>query len=103
MIKIAPLIDNVNWYDLSANPAAIQLLKEYPNQICWTYLSRNPAPEAIEILEQNLDKIVWDNLCRNPSFEAMSILEANQDKINWMFLSMNPFIFKKDTNDYVLK
>jgi len=34
--------DNINWSNLSRNPAAIHLLKENPDKICWEFISENP-------------------------------------------------------------
>ncbi len=47
----------MNWEFLSSNPAAMDLLKNNINKICWWQLSNNPA--AINLLESNLDKIIW--------------------------------------------
>ena len=55
------------WVDLSKNPNAIDLLKEHPDKINWSNLSKNPNPTAMGILEQNQDKIDWKNLSKNPN------------------------------------
>ena len=60
--------------------------------IDWFYLSLNP--NAIELLKENLDKIDWNRLSRNPN--AIKILEENPDKINWISFSVNPAIFQLD-------
>jgi hypothetical protein len=36
-------LEKVNWHNLSANPAAIELLKENQDKISWYWLSKNPA------------------------------------------------------------
>jgi hypothetical protein len=36
-------LEKVNWQNLSANPAAIELLKENQDKIAWYWLSKNPA------------------------------------------------------------
>ena len=51
----------------------------------WFYLSKNPR--AIDLLEANPDKINWDSLSLNPN--AIELLKANKDKINWSYLSLN--------------
>ena len=102
-------IEKINWYYLSRNPNAIQLLEKNQDKICWTALSVNP--NAIELLEKNLDKIHihslnyynpnsyeilrknhdyinWDTLSANP--DAIDLLIKNSSKINWCFLSKNP-------------
>ena len=48
------------------------------DKINWYLLSRNL--NAINLLEYNLDKINWDNLSENPN--AIHLLEQNLDKIN---------------------
>ena len=62
------------------------MLKKNFDNINWFAISVNP--NAIELIEANLDKIDWGRLSRNPN--AMHILEANPDKINWDELSGNP-------------
>ncbi len=47
--------EKLNWSALSANPAAIDLLKKYKEKINWNVLSRNPAiftpnPRIVEII-----------------------------------------------------
>ena len=95
--------DKLNWMMLSANPNAIDLLKENPDEIDWDFLSRNP--NAIDLLETNQDKINWVELCNNPS--AIDLIEKQikyensltkeeyndlyfEDKINWSQLCLNP-------------
>ena len=67
--KLKPFVEanpeKINWYELSANPAAIRLLEANPEKIYWLGLSRNPA--AIRLLEANPEKIDWPELSRNPS------------------------------------
>jgi hypothetical protein len=55
--------DKIDWYELSQNPNAIDLLRENPDKINWRRLSENP--NAIEILRENPDKIIWFNLSQN--------------------------------------
>ncbi len=79
-------LEDLDWCQLSRNPAAMRLLEANPDKICWPSLSQNPS--AIRLLEANPDKINWKRLCMNPA--AIHLLEANPDKINWHTLSMNP-------------
>lgn len=69
----------IKWGCLSANPAAIDLLKENPNAIDWEMLSENP--NAIQMLKENPKKIDWERLCKNPN--AIELLKKNRKKINW--------------------
>ena len=50
-------INKLNWYGLSFNPNAIELLKENKNKINWDYLSLNE--NAIKLLKENqvMDRI----------------------------------------------
>ncbi len=83
-------LDKISWYILSANPAAIEILRENPDKINWTQLSANPA--GIELLKENPDKINWYKLAANPN--AVEFLKENPDKIEsfdlWYELSGNP-------------
>jgi hypothetical protein len=81
--------DLIDWDRLSANPSAIKLLRENQDRINWRYLSLNP--EAIYLLRKNIDKIDWNMLSGNPA--AIDLLRKNQDQINWHNLSSNPAIF----------
>ena len=72
IIRNKDLLDGPNgWFylnNLCLNPCpkAIQLLKENPDKIIWSYLSWNPCPEALKLLRNNPDKIVWWCLSWNP-------------------------------------
>jgi hypothetical protein len=88
----------------NTNPEIIQIIDElidsgspYAKQLNWSLLSANPA--AINIIKKNMDKISWNYLSVNP--EAIDILEENQSLIDWFKLSENPAIFIKES--YVLK
>jgi putative NADH-flavin reductase len=81
---------------LSANPAAIELLKQHPNKIDWVFLSKNSNHEAIEMLKANPTKFSWYYLCGNRNPEAIEMLRANPSKIDWNFISQNPNIFVYD-------
>ena len=104
--------DKIDWYSLTANPNAIELLKEYPHKIEWEYLSANPAaidwlkenknvidwgmlsenPNAIQLLKENRKKIHWEKLCKNPN--AIELLKKNRKKINWRLLCLNENAFE---------
>lgn len=94
--KMYTLVDwvdpkSLNWYDLSANPDAIEILKANPDKVDWYGLSLNPNPVAVEMLKANPDKVDWHALSANSA--AIEMLKANLDKVNWGFLSCNPSIF----------
>jgi hypothetical protein len=104
--------DKIDWYSLTANPNAIELLKEYPHKIEWECLSANPAaidwlkenknvidwgmlsenPNAIQLLKENRKKIHWEKLCKNPN--AIELLKKNRKKINWRLLCLNENAFE---------
>src|SRR5271154_4850505 len=55
-ISFSKLIrDSIDWWDLSSNPAALNLLKKNKEKIDWAWLATNPA--AIHLLEKNKEKI----------------------------------------------
>ena len=64
------------------------------NKLDWYYLSKNE--NAIELLKENLDKIDWDYLSSNPS--AIDLLEQHQDIgfTCYIMLLSNPSIFTYD-------
>ena len=97
--------DKLDWFWLSANPNAIDLLKENisKSNIHWKFISSNP--NAIDLLLDNKHKIHWVELCNNPSAidlikerieyeNSLTTKEYNdldlEDKINWNNLSANP-------------
>ena len=80
-------INKITWDELSANPAAMDLLLANPDKINWVHLSANPS--AIELLIANPDKISWDYLSENPHPKAINMLKNHPDKINWYWLSAN--------------
>ena len=51
-------IDKIDWFYLSNNINAIDLLERNFDKIDWFHLSSNE--NAIHLLEQNIDKIEWD-------------------------------------------
>jgi hypothetical protein len=57
-------------------------LERHPDQVNWYGLSRNPA--AVHILERNLDKVNW-GCCflLNPA----AVLERHLNQVNWEWLS----------------
>ena len=57
--------DKLDWFWLSKNPNAIDLLENNLNEVDWDVLSTDP--NVIHILENNLDKVDWDLLCYNPN------------------------------------
>lgn len=83
-------IEKINWWVLSANPEAIQLLEANRDKINWVQLGTNP--KAIKLLEEELQvrpqNIYWYSLSGNP--EAGKLLKRNPHKIVWSIFSENP-------------
>ena len=71
--------NRIDWKGLSANPNAIDLLKENPKQIIFNYLSANP--KAIDLLKE---QIKYENTLDVEEYKAL------ENKINWEKLSANP-------------
>jgi len=82
--------EKLNFWVLSQNPNAIDLLNANQSKIKWNNLSKNPNPEAIKLLKANKNKIVWEFLSENPNPEAIELLRTNPSKIDWGWLSENP-------------
>lgn len=104
-------IDQIDWYSLSKNPAAIDYLLLHKNKIDWHGFCANPAaineiesiyklqfwidgmvnkfsledatfnPAAINLIKNNLYRINWETLSENPA--AFDLLKNNLDKVYW--------------------
>jgi hypothetical protein len=106
----------INWFDLSENSCAVELLKKNIDKICWKRIIFNNNPNVRTLIEQNLDKIVhikkfysisihvniledkldddkyydiidWNRLSSNR--HNINLLKNNQHKINWNNFSYN--------------
>ena len=104
----------LDWYRLSTNPSAMDLLRAYPQRIEWRSLSENPSaiyllskaieetpekinwsrfsanPSAIDLIQSHMEKVDWIGLSSNPHPTAITLLQENPHKINWYRLSSNP-------------
>ena len=88
--------DQIGWYELSTNPAAIDYLRSHPYGIDWMWFCANSAAidqiESIYKLQFWMDgmmnKIDWAMLSMNPA--AINLIKSNLDKIHWICLSSNP-------------
>jgi len=96
--------EKIDWYNLSLNSNAIDLLKKNPDKIDWYSLSGNK--NAIELFKENLNHILWSELSRNPSifeldYEAM---KKNNQAIYEELIKevMKPSrVFKNPDYDYI--
>jgi len=109
----------INWYYLSANANAYELLMKNKDKIYYGNIGKNENPEIINnIIKPNINlisgdqlsanknacfllksypnKINWAILSSNTSNDALDLLEANEDKIFWYNFALN-------TNDRVIK
>jgi len=78
-------LSKLDWYWLSGNLNAIDLLEANQHEIFWEELSCNK--NAIHLLKNNLEKINWNGLALNKN--AIEIIKENPEKINWSLLSKN--------------
>lgn len=78
---------NTDW--LCTNPMAEDILKAHPEWISWPHLSGNPAPWAIAMLVANPEKIDWVRFSGNKGADALPVWRANFDRIHWPVLSRN--------------
>lgn len=106
--KYLDTFDDIYWYDIFANPNAINIIEKnidklFTNNAFWTPLSSNY--NAMHILKKYPDKICIKGLCSNTHPQAIKILEKNYDKINWNILCKNPnaihLIERKLTEPYI--
>ena len=89
----------IDWYHLSANPGAMELLEEeytrnpQNHRIDDSGLIQNPNINAwaMNLLDEKYTKkpLMWDWLSRNPNPFAKQLLEKYPEKINWYNLSKN--------------
>jgi hypothetical protein len=104
-LKLRHWIDpeKLNWFELSKNPAAIQMLEQNPDKIVWMGLMENPA--AIHLIEKriNIDNIItskytltnlfYNIICINYT-EIKNFINVLQYQhyahIYWYYLSKNP-------------
>lgn len=72
-IKILPQV-YCGYATLSSNPAALDILLQYPDKINWNRFSANPSPGAIQYLIDHPDKIRWDWMFMNTSDLVVPLL-----------------------------
>ena len=95
--EVDKLSNRINWYSLSCNPIAVELLEKYENKIDWSGLVNNPNPDALRLIKKELkrdvdsENIDWEELSANPM--VFQLLKENPDYIDYIDysgLSMNP-------------
>ena len=81
--------DEIVWESISNNENAIKIFEKYGySKVDWFALSKNPR--AIDILLSNTQYIYWPLFSINPHPKAVEYLKCNPHLIDWTFLSMNP-------------
>ena len=83
--------DKIHWGSLSRNPGAVDLLAAHPLKIDPTRLAKNPSPRAMTLLEPRLHELCKDalwTLSKNPV--AVPMLERSPQYIDWAGLCSNP-------------
>jgi hypothetical protein len=75
----------MQYYELSMNPSAIYLLKQYPKLIYPYYLSSNPC--AIDLIQEYLHTLNLDDVSKNPC--AVRLLEKRPELIKWRNIVKN--------------
>jgi hypothetical protein len=85
--------DQIDWFVLSMNPAAIPIIEKHPDRISWKGLSGNK--NAIHLLEKftnnfttNLDKLSWSLLCKNEN--AIHVVRKYFYHADIVTLCLNP-------------
>jgi hypothetical protein len=105
-------VNKISWNTISktSNPIAIELLKEYHENICWINLCANEHPYAIELLKKYPEKIYWSALCLNKNPDVIPLLKERielektlltltnhsqyTNTINWEHLFNNECMFE---------
>ena len=105
-------VNKISWNTISktSNSIAIELLKEYHENICWINLCANEHPYAIELLKKYPEKIYWSTLCLNKNPDVIPLLKERielektlltltnhsqyTNTINWEHLFNNESMFE---------
>ncbi len=84
-------VNKINWSTISksSNPKAIELLKEYPENIYWMSLCANEHPYAIELLKKYPGKISWSALCLNKNPDVIPLLKERIELEKTLLTSTN--------------
>jgi hypothetical protein len=81
--------DNIDWCNLSKNPAAINLLIANREKIDWCSFSCNTNPKAMELIKEKFEDELLDT--ENNTFHLL----RPHEKLDWHNLSKNPAIFEE--------
>ena len=86
------LKNKINWYELSKNPIAADLLDIYKDDIRWDAICSNSNPKVLKLLKKKIkedpDEIDWEELSSNSI--AIKLLKTRpNDDIDYSGLSAN--------------
>jgi hypothetical protein len=113
----SPNNPNIDWYALSGNPYAIDILDANRYNIEWSAMSSNTSPKAIQLINDiQLARangrltLYWYVISANTSTEAVNFLNLpeNYSYIWWDFLSANTnpkaieMLIKKESEEFNL-
>ena len=87
-------INKIDWFNLSKNPNAIDLLNKNIDKINWHCLSENINGHII--LKNYIDKIYWFEFLKNPN--AIDLILQNKNKIDLLFANQRIKIKQKKLN-----
>jgi hypothetical protein len=91
--QLEKLKNKINWYDLSQNPIAVEILelKKYENDISWEAICNNSNPKVLKLIQKKIkedpDELDWEELSSNSI--AIKLLKKNPDDIDYSGLSAN--------------
>jgi hypothetical protein len=83
--------DQINWWALSKNENAIDVLETHLECVDWNGLVYNTHLDAVHFLEKNIEQLNeydWLQFSANPN--ATPLLEKNITKVSWYYLLQNP-------------
>jgi hypothetical protein len=116
-IARSPTNPNIDWYALSGNPDAIDILDANRYNIEWSAISGNTSPKAIQLIKDiQLARangrltLYWYTISTNTSTEAVNFLSLpeNYPYIWWDFFSTNTnpkaieMLIKKEREEFNL-
>lgn len=109
---------DIDWYALSANPYAIDILDANSYNIDWSAISSNTNPKAIQLIKDiqlaranGRISLYWNTISANTSTEAVNFLNSpeNYSYIWWDFFSANTnpkaieMLIAKESEEFALE
>ena len=109
---------DIDWFALSANPYAIDILEANRYNIDWSAISSNTSPKAIQLIKDiqlaranGRISLYWNTISANISTEAVNFLSSpeNYSYIWWDFFSANTnpkaieMLIAKESEEFALE